>query len=78
MHDLSVLFFSIRNVPNNIKLDFNLLKMLARKMIRLRRLTIRGMDDASEETKDALLHFIAEVLERSKCLIDLPRSHYIQ
>ena len=77
MHDLSVLFFSIRNVPNKIKLDFNLLKMLARKMIRLRRLTIRDMDDASEETKDALLHFIAEVLDRSKFLIDLPRSHYI-
>ena len=47
-------------------------------MVRLRRLTIRDMDDASEETKDALLHFIAEVLDRSKFLCDLPRSHYIQ
>lgn len=78
MHDLSVHFFQIRNVPNDIKLDFNLLKMLARKMISLRRLTIRDMDNASEETKDALRLFVGEVLDRSLYLCDLTQSHYIQ
>ena len=36
------------------------------------------MDDASEETKDALLLFIAEVPDWSMYLCDLPRSHYIE
>ena len=78
MHDLTLHFFDIRNVPRNIDLDFNILKMLARKMTNLRRLTIRELDDSSDVTKEALRKMVGEVLERSLYIINLSRSHYIQ
>ena len=78
MHDLSLLYFEIRKIPNNIDLDFNILKMLARKMTNLRRLTIREMDDSSDTTREALRQMVGEVLDRSFCIKDLPCSHYIQ
>ena len=70
MHEESLLYFEIRNIPRNIDLDFNILKMLARKMTSLRGLTIRGLDDSSETTKEALRLMVCEVLERSACIKD--------
>ena len=54
LHEESLLYFEIRNIPAKINLDFNILKMLARKMTNLRRLTIRELDGSSETTKEAL------------------------